>query len=429
MTLNFKDKNRFSEPIIFWGLGVCFFFTMLFLLLCFVKIDGKTFSYIFSNSPFNYFELLSEAFIDGRLNIYPRNKVIHDLSITNGKYYLYWPPSPSLFLLPFVYLFGTELPDRLISIFLASVNFSLLLFVLRRLSDTFKYKLSTPSVLLIGIFWSASTVNFNVSFEGSVWYISQVFSLFFQLLSFYFILNNKPKYLLSGLFFMFAVYTRNTMVFSGVLYCFLIYVKDWTNFKYYIFSLFKFSFFFIVGSLINFWYNFIRFGSLLDNGLTKHNMGPWFRKDFEEYGYFNVHFIPYNMYYEWFKAPTFLGHFPFIGFDLKGFGMFWLSPLFVLLFFTYKSFSEGVYNNIKIFNLLNFFNIGITTFLIFMIMGRGVQFGARYSLDYHISLIFLLAFVFSIFQDKLKFKIVVSALLLIGIYFNTIGAYYMAIRW
>jgi glycosyltransferase involved in cell wall biosynthesis len=54
------------------------------------------------------------------------------------------------------------------------------------------------------------------------------------------------------------------------------------------------------------------------------------------------------MYYEWFKAPTFLDHFPFIGFDLKGFGMFWLSPLFILLFFTYKSFSRGVYNNIKI---------------------------------------------------------------------------------
>ncbi|MBK9508567.1 MAG: hypothetical protein IPO04_03390 [Cytophagaceae bacterium] len=187
---------------------------------------------------------------------------------------------------------------------------------------------------------------------------------------------------------------------------------------------------FIAGSLLYLWYNYARFDNAFDNGLAKHNMGWWYRAGYEKYGYFNTHFIPNNLYYEWFRMPDFINKFPFIGFiDLKGFGMFWASSVLVLLVLLVFNFRKSEKTEYKIFNVLNLLNIGIVLTLITMIMGRGVQFGARYSLDYYISIMFLLVFVFQKYQENKIFKATFLILLIISVYINTVGAYYMAIRW
>ena len=187
---------------------------------------------------------------------------------------------------------------------------------------------------------------------------------------------------------------------------------------------------FIAGSFLYLWYNYARFDNAFDNGLAKHNMGWWYREGYEKYGYFNTHFIPNNLYYEWFKMPDFINNFPFIGFiDLKGFGMFWASSVLVLLVLLIFNFKKSEKTEYKVFNGLNLLNVGIVLTLITMIMGRGVQFGARYSLDYYISIMFLLVFVFHKYQENKIFKATFLILLLISVYINTVGAYYMAIRW
>ncbi|MCA0365442.1 MAG: glycosyltransferase family 39 protein [Bacteroidetes bacterium] len=423
-------KINLKESQIFWMLGLVSFFVFFGLMVVFLKINGKNGSYIFTHSPFSYFSWLASSFLEGRLDVTPVNGVIHDLSQYKGKYYLYWPPAPAVILTPFVYLFGINLPDRLISIILSALNFTLIMFVIRRLSDFFGFSLKTWTIILLSVFWSFGTVNFSVGFEGSVWYISQVFSLTFLIASFYFFLAKNPKYLLSGLFFTLAVYTRNTMVFTGLVYLYLIFLQQNTDWKKSIISALKFGSLFIAGSFLYLWYNYARFDNAFDNGLAKHNMGWWYREGYEKYGYFNTHFIPNNLYYEWFKMPDFINNFPFIGFtDLKGFGMFWASSVLVLLVLLVFNFKKSERTEYNIFNVLNLLNIGIVLTLITMIMGRGVQFGARYSLDYYISIMFLLVFVFHKYQENKFFKTTFLILLLISVYINTVGAYYMAIRW
>lgn len=333
---------------------------------------------------------------------------------------------PSIVLLPLVYLWGTELPSHFISLGFGALNLSLFLLMMRAFLRYFKLTIPDNLFLILGVFWAVGTVNFNVSFDGSVWYLSQVMSQTFILSSFLFIFKSKPSYILSGLFFGMAVYTRNTMVFIGLVYLVLIFQINQYNIKKSIQSVLIFAAPFILFSLATLWYNFNRFDNMFDNGLTKHNMGWWFREDYEKYGYFNLHFFPKNFYYEILKPPSLIGKPPFIGFDLEGFGMLWASPLFLLLPLAFTAFSsEKKIRQVAIVSLIAVLPIFM---LIMMIMGRGVQFGARYSLDYYILLFFALIYTFSKYNSQKYFKPLVVILTVISITINIVGAYYMAIR-
>lgn len=51
-------------------------------------------------SPYAYFNYLADAFLHRQLNLWILPETLHDLSLFQGKVYLYWEPLPAILIMP-----------------------------------------------------------------------------------------------------------------------------------------------------------------------------------------------------------------------------------------------------------------------------------------------------------------------------------------
>jgi hypothetical protein len=435
-------RNERSTLITF--LGVTFFTLVIYIVFGMASYSSKTAPFTFHThfltSPVtsDYYNNLAKSFTEGRLDVTDTRGEL-DLIDFDGKRYLLWPPVPAIVLMPLVATLGVDLPDRLINVIIGCINVFLFLLILRKLSQCYNFKfLNMPAILALGVFWAFGTVHFWMSLSGTVWLISQVMAQTFLMAAICQLLDSHKKtskYLLAGLWFALAVYTRNDLVFSGLFMAVLIYEDFqrgiWN--KAFLSNLGIFSIFFIVFSLLNLEYNYLRFGNPFDNGANYHLMSDIFKEKFEKWGYLSTHYIPRNIYYEVFKMPELTSTFPFIKMDFDGFGLLWVSPLFLLLFpslylflrkfKSQKSISALIANGNLIVGAAILTIIPIA-FTIFTVMGTGeYQFGARYTLDFHVFLCFLLLPVIEQFYRKSWFRVTCLVLISVSCYLNAIGIF------
>lgn len=179
-----------------------------------------------------------------------------------------------------------------------------------------------------------------------------------------------------------AMLTRNHLLFTGLFPVIYLLKNEnswnWRRVIRYL-SLAALPIFAGLGLLL--YYNQVRFGSPFDNGLAYHIMKDFFRSDYGEYGVFNVHYVPINLYYQFINYP-----FPLTKESLMGGSLFLLSPLY---FAAINAFHKpGV--RWHVWALL--ITILVTSIPILMLMGTGwAQFGPRYTLDYTVPLLLLTA--------------------------------------
>lgn len=125
-------------------------------------------------------------------------------------------------------------------------------------------------------------------------------------------------------------------------------------------------------------------GSNLDtnpNGIAYHQMAGFFRANYDRYGYFNLHYVPINLYYQYIFYPL-----PLRVESAMGGSLFLLSPLFLgaLAAFWKPRFRWAVWALLS--------SIIITNIPILLLMGTGwVQYGPRYTLDFTVPLLLLIA--------------------------------------
>src|SRR5205085_2825525 len=68
--------------------------------------------------------LLANQFLHGKISLAPTIDLpVSDIAKYNGKYYLYFGPFPSLFLMPFTMIFGKNFPQVSIGIFSLVLSF------------------------------------------------------------------------------------------------------------------------------------------------------------------------------------------------------------------------------------------------------------------------------------------------------------------
>lgn len=389
----------------------------------------------------NYWSYQADAFLNGRLDIKecPPYSDCHDLVFFEGKKYLYWSPVPALVYLPLVAKFGTQTPDELIASIIGTLNIFVFSVFLYFFSRYFQLKMSFWENQFWTLFWGMGTVHFYMSMNGTVWYIAQLLAQTFLLISFTFLLKNiksKRWLFVSGLCLALACYTRNNLIFA---YCFAIgfFISSWSKEDWKVIVI-KFSIFissFVLASLANLYYNFIRFGNAFENGLNYHKMDYGYQINFDQYGYFSWRYIPSNFWIEVLKPPKWISTFPF--FDIEngyGFGLFWVSPLFLffipsVFLFLNKIIKSGygvtqIISNKKQTALLgNFVALLGISLIIFLVMGPGwKQFASRYSLDYQLFLIIPILFFFEKRKKSTWIKSLAFFLLLISIYMNYFGA-------
>ena len=110
-------------------------------------------------------------------------------------------------------------------------------------------------------------------------------------------------------------------------------------------------------------------------------MADFFRADYEKYGYFNLHYVLINLYYQYIFYPL-----PFRQESAMGGSLFLMSPLF----FAAMTALWKPREKMLVWALLG--SIFVTNIPILLCMGTGfVQYGPRYTLDFTVPLLLLTA--------------------------------------
>ena len=350
----------------------------------FYLIISAYFGELFQRSDHAYYNFLADSFLHGQTWLRQIPPSIKDLSIYNGKYYLYWPPFPAVLLMPFIAIFGVQFNDVVFTIIIGAVNVGLLAFLLRKATQVEFLHLTKFQRAVMVFFFGFGTVYFTQIPFGKVWMTAAVVGFMCVILSyiFAFSLNGGLAWLLSGLALSGAMLTRNTLLFTGIFpLVYLLYrQKPWEE-KRLIRDLALGLLPIIIAGSLYLVYNQVRFGNPFETGYLYHNMNNFFRGDYERYGFFNVHFIPINLYYQYIAYP-----FPLRADTLMGGSLFLLSPLFFGVFSAFKK----PHSKLLVYALLA--SILVTNVPIILLMGTGfIQFGPRYTIDFTVPLLLLTA--------------------------------------
>ena len=335
-------------------------------------------------SPNAYYNYLADAFLHGQLHLRVMPPTTHDLSLFHGQYFLYWGPMPSILMLPFVALFGPNVSDSIISIGIGAANVALMAALLRAVNRRNIVQLSEPRRALLVLFFAFGTVHFTLAPYANVWSSDELVGCFFVLLAYLAAveLSGRSAFVLTGLALAAAMLTRNHLVLTGVWPALLLISKHREM------GVRRISGYLllaaapiIAGVAFLGWYDFARFGSVLDNGIAYHLMDKTFINDFHQYGYFNLHYVPINIYYQYFYYP-----FPIRATTSMGGSLFLLSPVFFGAFW-------GIAKLRPRWSLAGLLaSILLVSVPILLLMGTGwQQFGPRYTLDFTVPLMLLTA--------------------------------------
>ena len=379
-----------------------------------------------------YFAELAAAFLRGELHIADPSNT-HDLVLFDGRYYLYWPPVPALYFMPLVGLWGEQLSINATGWAFGALNIFLLMHSCRLLSARFGLRLRTIDIAAIGLFWGLGTTHFQLSANSEVWHVSQIMAqtaLLGAVVAFLF----GRHLMITGTLFALAVYTRNDLVFAGLFFLALhraLYPqrRGWTLIQHG--ALFVVPFMIATG--LNAWYNWARFGDPTENGLAYHQMSDYFHENFEQHGYFSIHYLPHNFWVEMLRPPAFSRDIPFLGYDPEGFGMLWASPLFFLVLPAgaiwlrrLMGVRGGASGDLRGYwwisggSLAAAIPIALT---IFLVMGTGwMQWGARYTLDFQAFFLFFVVAAWPQMQQWKGTRVIAAGLIALSLYVQLVGA-------
>lgn len=274
---------------------------------------------------------------------------------------------PAIIAIPFVILFKNLFEQQFLAHLLGAgiVAVSMLI--------AWHIKKDTKLLIWTGLLTSFGNIMWYMSSSGSSWYLGQLTSAFFLTLAIYESLKNKRPYVI-GIFLGAAYLSRLQVILSLPLFMYFVFDrKKW------------FSKFFMLASgilpfiLFDFWYNFVRFGTILDKGyslipgvLTE----PWFNK-----GLFNTSYIPRNLEVMFLSLPRFIKEFPYITPSWGGLSILITTPAFIY------SLWANIKERVVQFSWLSIALISV------VILGHGssgfAQFGYRFAVDFYPILIFL----------------------------------------
>ncbi len=339
---------------------------------------------------FNYHMYLAEAFLNGSLSLVRSPPTSYDLSLYNGKLYLYWGPMPAICLMPLVYIFGADWSDAWLTIALATLNCAACFFLLN--STKSLHGLTPLKILLLTAAYGFGSPLTPLAFDGTVWFVGQLFANLFLLLAVGLTLHpisERSWYLLPATLFAMGCLTRSSMAGSVLWFLWFLYSRQRSAQRSALLSvralmpaLGVLAIFFL-GLL---WYNFARFGDPFDLGISYHKAGQSIQADIDSYGLFSLHYLLKNFYYHYLAYP-----YPAANDSLMGGSLFLMTPLYLGAFFAKNIEDRQITNQLY---LLGSFWIAIALLALpsLLVCGTGwSQIGPRYTLDYAPFLLLLVA--------------------------------------
>jgi hypothetical protein len=292
---------------------------LLSLLLCY------TILWLFSGispleiSNYNSYSIQAASWLSGRLDVDYSPWL--EQAVFGGKYYISFPPLPSVIMLPLVPIFGVNTPDNILCVIAA---FTGALFAYRVALLLGK---SLKGAFLWAFFVTGASNFMFISMSGWVWFMAQNLSFMFTMMALYFALSEgkggNKRGGLSLFFLSCAVGCRPIqLVFFPALFFILYKHNSFGAFLRDFAAKWRWLLPSACVALFLCALNYARFGSIFEFG---HNYLPEFLQSPK--GQFNISYIPYNLLRSIRLFQYDYGAFSFPIFD--GFAFYLVMPIWI----------------------------------------------------------------------------------------------------
>lgn len=342
----------------------------LVISLLFLPIIGIY--HLTSGGPtsFDYFTRLADSFIKGIYWLTEQPSWLTEL-IPSGvnKFFVVYPPMPALLSIIPRLIFRSLFEQQYLAHILGAGFATIMALVSFKITNNF------IKSIWIGLLSSLGSIIWFLSSVGSSWYLGQISAVFFMALAIYEGVNKKRPFLIGLL--LGAVYlSRIHTILCIVFFMYILYNKNWFR------SYFKLGLGIAPFILFNFWYNFVRFGTIFDTAyfilpsILNETNSPWFAK-----GVANIVYIPNNIKAMFWTFPKRISEFPYIVPSWAGLSIWITTPAFIYAFFSDIKDRMVRYSWIVIL---------LISLIVFSHGGTGwAQFGYRFAVDFYPFLIFL----------------------------------------
>lgn len=246
-----------------------------------------------------YFDELAESFLHGHAFLaHPR--AFTDLTLHDGRWYVPFLPAPALLMLPFVAVLGVAgFSTPAFAVVLAATIVGLGHIVLCTMRRVGLSALSTPDLHWLTALWAFGTVLFPLAISGSVWALGQTTAALFATAAVAAALARRPLW--CGIALSTAMLARPTVGFAAAGLV-LVIASDlrlrtlartaaWVGAPL------------LVAVTVIGVYNQARFDSVTELGYKTENVAPDLASRLAQYGQFNVHFLPDNVWAAFFAGP------------------------------------------------------------------------------------------------------------------------------
>jgi len=379
--LKTKYRDRPWQPkTVHYLSGLLVFFITYFIYISTAEYAG----YLLTPSK-SYFNDLAYAWLNGHLYLDSPSSTM-DLTLYNGEWYLAFPPLAAVLMLPLAARYGPlGFSTVLFTITFASINVMLVYWMLETLSKIGWSKLRSRDNIWLVILFGLSSIHWYMSLVGRVWFISRILTVTFLALAVLLVLRCKSPWWV-GISLALAMGARPNIV---LVYPFLLgimvqhqrekgEVRTKKVFGWLMAS--AIPILVVVAGLL--WYNYIRFGNILDFGYATMNVGVNI-STIRTYGQFHPAFIGYNLKYMLFKLPYISPDcYGRLVPDPQGMSILITTPalIYILRSFRKSFWVIGAW-------LAIFLEVGLLS----MHTGYAWEFGYRFLMDFMIPLLALLA--------------------------------------
>ncbi len=340
-----------------------------------------------ASPPSAYFDQLADAYLHGRLYLaHPPS--VHDLTLFGGRWYVPFPPLPALLMLPWVAAFGLRNTSTVMfSILCGAATVALIYLCLATLAERGWTRLRTRDNLWLTALFAFGTVHWYMTIDGNVWFFGQVSAVTFVALACLLTLRRASPWWIGAVLAL-AMLGRPTIVLSYPLLLAITLQEHrpegqpvnrralaaWaagTAMPVLIV---------VAGMLL---YNAARFGNALNFGYQTENVIDFLRAPLAQYGQFNLHFVPHNLQVMLIGLPYWRPQCRLLVPSIDGMSLFLTTPALLYVFRARprRWLAAGAWLScaLLLVPLLTYYNTG------------SWQFGYRFSLDFSVPALVLLA--------------------------------------
>jgi hypothetical protein len=317
-------------------------------------------------------------------------------------FYNSFPPFPSVLLLPQVLIHGPWANDVAFTCVVAALIPFFFLRLLGRLRRAGLHDRGPADEIWLAALLSLGTVLFFSSVQGRVWFTAHVVGVLLAILYVHACVEAERPFL-AGLFLGLAFATRTAMLFMAPLFILELLRKDRARL---VPKLVAFAVPLGVIGAVCAWYNYARFHELTEFGHSY--LAVRQQAQMERYGLANLHYLGRNLTVALTLLPDFLPRPPWIAISGHGLALWITTPALVLLLWPQ---ARGPWHRML------WLSVACVAIWPLVYQNSGwLQFGYRFSLDYMVLLVLLLAL------SGRPFGRITRTLIVLGIAVNLFGA-------